>query len=407
MTSCRLPLIDLPIGDVLVTSPSLGARRHIMQSFQLCGRGFAEAVAGAETVSRLQEREWRLLLLDGQLPDVDAAELREIIRRRFSSLPVLLLHRQRNAPSYREGPGRPCSARAATANVESTHITDFRNRSAAILPTSNRVEIPPLPGMVGNSTAMQKIYRSARLVAPRDTTVLITGATGTGKELVARAIHQLSPRARRAFSAVNCAAIPEALLESELFGYVRGAFTGALQSQVGRVHAAQGGTLFLDEIGDMPLSLQAKLLRFLEQKEIQRLGSAEVLRVDVRVVAASNADLARRVANREFREDLYYRLASFPIELPALADRPSDILPLAHHFLTKLAGEACITLSDQAACVLQKHFWPGNVRELQFVLERACIMVDAEREILAEHIVFPHFTGPTRFVQPISRAAGV
>jgi transcriptional regulator with GAF, ATPase, and Fis domain len=261
--------------------------------------------------------------------------------------------------------------------------------------------------MVGSSTAMQKVYTLVRLVAPRETTVLITGATGTGKELVARAIHQLSARAGRPFSAINCAAIPEALLESELFGYVRGAFTGAMQSQIGRVHAAQGGTLFLDEIGEMPISLQSKLLRFLEQKEIQRLGSADVLRVDVRVLAASNVDLARRVANREFREDLYYRLASFPIELPVLADRPSDILPLARHFLTRIAGGSSLTLSEQAARLLQKHTWPGNVRELQFVLERACIMVDGGQELLAEHILFPNFSGPTRFAQSISRVAGI
>ena len=174
----------------------------------------------------------------------------------------------------------------------------------------------PLPGMIGNSQAMQSIYRLARLVAPRTTTVLIVGQTGSGKELVARALHALSPRSMKPFVAVNCAAIPEALLESELFGHARGAFTGAVQAQVGRIPAAHGGTLFLDEVSELPLGMQAKLLRFLEQKEVQRLGTSDVTHVDVRVVAASNVDLAGRAGRGDFREDLFYRLAAFPLELP-------------------------------------------------------------------------------------------
>jgi transcriptional regulator with GAF, ATPase, and Fis domain len=183
---------------------------------------------------------------------------------------------------------------------------------------------------------MLPVYRAARLLARRDTTVLISGPTGSGKELVARAIHKLSVRAGRSFVVVNCAAIPEALLESELFGHTRGAFTGAMQSYGGRIQAGQGGTLLLDEIGDMPLSLQPKLLRFLEQKEIQRLGSSDVVRVDIRVIAATNAHLAALVRQGKFREDLYYRLSTFPIEIPPLRERPEDIAPLARHFLAKL-----------------------------------------------------------------------
>jgi DNA-binding NtrC family response regulator len=401
---CPLPHIDLPQGDVLVASPSTTVRSHLLHSFQDPGRGFAEALAGAEALGKLAEREWRLVLLDQQLPDVEACELCEIIRRRFSGLPVLLLRRQRNAQSYKDGGNGERKLRSAQANLLKPTA---RPESAEGKMLSDLGEIQPLPGMVGNSLPMQKVYRLARLVAPRDTTVLIMGATGTGKELVARAIHELSPRAGRPISVVNCAAIPEALLESELFGYVRGAFTGAVQSQMGRVHAAQGGTLLLDEIGEMPLSVQAKLLRFLEQKEIQRLGSTEVLRVDVRVIAATNSDLSRRVAHREFREDLYYRLASFPIELPALNERGSDVLPLARHFVARSGGGSALLLSDAAASILEKHSWPGNVRELQFVLERACILAESERAILAEHISFPHFSPAARWVQPISRAAGL
>jgi transcriptional regulator with GAF, ATPase, and Fis domain len=186
-----------------------------------------------------------------------------------------------------------------------------------------------LAGMIGTSAKMLHVYRLARLVAPRDTAVLIVGATGTGKELLAREIHQLSKRSRGPFVVVNCAAIPEALLEAELFGFTRGAFTGAFQSRLGRVQSAHGGTLLLDEVGELPLSMQAKLLRFVQEGEVQRLGSAAIVRVDARLIASTNADLLQRVRQNRFREDLYYRLAVFPLDLPRLRDRADDILPLA------------------------------------------------------------------------------
>jgi transcriptional regulator with GAF, ATPase, and Fis domain len=245
-----------------------------------------------------------------------------------------------------------------------------------------------LPGMIGDSQAMQPVYHMAVLVAPRDTTVLITGPTGSGKELVARALHQLSPRAARTFAVVNCAAIPETLIEAELFGYTRGAFTGALQSYAGRVQTAHLGTLFLDEIGDMPLSLQPKLLRFLEQKELQRLGSSQVVRVDARVVAATNVDLVALVGQGRFREDLYYRLAAFPLDIPPLSERPGDVVQLAEHFLEKLSPRPpAPVLSDEAAALLQKRSWPGNVRELQNAMERALILANGENVIRPAHLM--------------------
>jgi transcriptional regulator with PAS, ATPase and Fis domain len=191
---------------------------------------------------------------------------------------------------------------------------------------------------------------------------------------------------------VNCAAVPEALLESELFGHARGAFTGAVQPQLGRIPAAQSGTLFLDEISEMPLSMQAKLLRFLEQKEVQRLGTAEVIRVDVRVIAASNANLGARVERGEFREDLFYRLMAFPLEMPPLAERRADIVPLAEHFLTSIAATMtarCPILSSGAVRLLEGHAWKGNVRELQHVMERASILLEGADTVLAEHLYFP------------------
>jgi transcriptional regulator with GAF, ATPase, and Fis domain len=246
-----------------------------------------------------------------------------------------------------------------------------------------------LPGMIGRSEAIRKTYELAKLVAGRDTTVLVTGETGTGKELVAQAIHELSPRAKQAFVAVNCAAIPEALLEAELFGHVRGAFTGAVQSRLGRIHVAQGGTLFLDEVGELPLSMQAKLLRFLQNGEVQRLGSSDVYRVDVRVICATNVPLLEQVRAKQFRQDLYYRLAVFPIDLPPLRERIGDVALLAEHFLRGFCAEAGVglkRLTPAALGALEQRKWNGNVRELQHVLERAFILSGNSNEICAQHV---------------------
>jgi transcriptional regulator with GAF, ATPase, and Fis domain len=226
-----------------------------------------------------------------------------------------------------------------------------------------------------------------RLVAPRSASVLIEGETGTGKELVARAVHRLSPRAHKPFVVLNCAAIPESLLEAELFGHTRGAFTGALQSRTGRIEAAHGGTLFLDEIGEMPIGLQAKILRFLENGELQRVGDNDVMHVDVRVIAATHQQLEKRVADGTFRLDLYHRLAVFPIEVPPLRDRSQDIAALSEHFLALMGKSATRkTLSAAALAKLRLHDWPGNVRELAHVLERGSILAEDSPRIRPEDI---------------------
>ena len=250
--------------------------------------------------------------------------------------------------------------------------------------------------MIGDSETMLRTYAITRMVSARNTTVLVTGESGTGKDLLAQEIHLISPRRNQPFVVVNCSAIPEPLLEAELFGYTKGSFTGALQARIGRIHAAHGGTLFLDEIGDMPLSLQSKILRFLEQGEVQRLGGNDNLKVDVRVVAATNADLKGLVAKQQFREDLYYRLAVFredlfyrlnvvPVRLPPLRERMDDLEELARAFAAKFAPGT--VLSRTALQILAQHSWPGNVRELRNAMERAAILAGIEREIKPEHIV--------------------
>lgn len=234
-------------------------------------------------------------------------------------------------------------------------------------------------GLIGNSAPMRELYRTIRQVGPSDVPVLITGESGTGKELVARAIHRQSTRKDGPFVAINCGAIPEALLESELFGYEKGAFTGAFQQRIGRIEQTQGGTLFLDEIGDIPLSLQVKLLRFLQDHEVYRLGGKGTITVNARVLAATNVDLKKAIAEGRFREDFYYRLCVVIIPVPALNGRGSDIVVLARRFLEKYAGEQhkpLKGLTPEALEAITAHHWPGNVRELENRIKRAVVMAE-------------------------------
>jgi DNA-binding NtrC family response regulator len=246
-----------------------------------------------------------------------------------------------------------------------------------------------LPTLVGNAACMVEVSRRVRLVAPRLTPVLIEGPTGSGKELVAEALHRLSPRSRKPMVAINCAAIPEALLEAELFGHTRGAFTGAVQGRVGRIESANGGTLFLDEVGEMPLGLQSKLLRFVECGELQRVGDNETVRVDVRIIAASHRPLASQAQSGGFRSDLYYRLAVFLIRTPALSEHAQDLPLLIEHFLGKLGRDAPMKRVDEGArAKLAAHDWPGNVRELEHVLERGMILAGDNPVLTTREIDF-------------------
>jgi DNA-binding NtrC family response regulator len=426
MTSLSIP--PNYANHVLVASPSPVVRQRVLESLRSPARRFEQAAGGAEALAHLESGFWQVLFLDRRLPDLDAEELSDTVHQRFPGIEVVLLDPEQDADDIaddtvndkddRLGMWSPLKDRDLRKEDDESQRANNDPRARKLLPdtllfdampvgsppiavavpnsvsnsisnsVSNSVSAAALPGMIGNSLVMQPVYRLARLLAPRNTTVLITGPTGCGKEVVARAIHHLSPRASRAFAVVNCAAIPETMLEAELFGYARGAFTGAMQSYAGRIQAAQGGTLFLDEIGEMPLSLQPKLLRFLEQKEIQRLGSSDVVRVDARVVSATNAHLLSLVREGKFREDLYYRLCAFPIEIPPLRDRSEDIGPLATHFLAKYSLPArAPEISVAALQLLKTQPWSGNIRELQNVIERAVILSEGEALIRPGHLL--------------------
>jgi len=398
------PIAPNNMDNVLVASPSSVVCQRVLESLDVRARRVEHASGGAEALIHLEKGRWQKLFLDRRLPDLDAEELRETVRQRYPGVEVVLVDHENNAPADFAPPARPPqpvlvpsvpgdesgsddSTDREQPGQEDGFLYEEETGFACLEGAAGNVG---LPGMIGRSAAMQAVYRKVQLVAPRDTTVLITGPTGSGKELVARALHDLSPRAARSFAVVNCAAIPETLLEAELFGYSRGAFTGAQQAYAGRIQAAHLGTLFLDEIGDMPLSLQPKLLRFLEQRELQRLGSSQVVHVDVRVISATNVDLLALVREGKFREDLYYRLSAFPLAIPPLRERPADIAELAEYCLEKFSGgQPTPILSSEALAFLRAERWPGNVRELQNVMERALILAGGQAMIRPAHLMLP------------------
>lgn len=386
---------SLPQGDgeetfptsagVLVVTSNHDLRRSLMARLEIGRWNLLEASSGAEALQIMDTVPVTLVLLDPGLPDLKVEDFRGIIGTEYPEVTIVPINPHTGQPIVASpSPDSLCFEmirkieRGAPYSISSGVATEEHE--------DERPSVEGLPGFIGRAPAVQRVFTMARQVAQRDTSVLITGESGTGKDVVARALHELSLRRLKPFVVVNCAAIPEALLEAELFGFVKGAFTGAVQSKIGRIHAAQGGTLFLDEIGDLALGLQSKLLRFLEQGEVQRLGSNDMFRVDVRVIAATNAPLRALVQQRAFREDLYYRLSIFPIDLPPLRERMEDLEPLIHSFVAKFCPHH-VALSSEAVSLLQQHSWPGNVRELRNVIERASILMGTGREIGPEHIL--------------------
>src|SRR6266851_4492549 len=393
-------VLDLAaVRTVVLASADAGLRQRLRASLTGLRWQVREAGGGAEAMAQLEASRPEALLVDSWLPDLEVGEFAGQIRVMYPGMELMrvdgsvdgaarsprrneLLHALREA---QDGAVNDTAAWAAAPVAMPKVVAQGSARQVLSVLLAReepaRAANPGwmLPEMVGTSEPMQELARLIRLVAPRSTTVLIEGETGTGKEVVARAVHRLSARAGKPFAVLNCAAIPEALLEAELFGHTRGAFTGAVQSRTGRIEAAHGGTLFLDEIGEMPMALQAKMLRFLECGELQRVGDNETIRVDVRVIAATHQPLEKLAssvgAERTFRLDLYHRLAVFPVEVPALRERMEDLSMLVEHFLEQLGQEMPRKrLTVEAVAKLHEHSWPGNVRELMHVLERGAIL---------------------------------
>jgi DNA-binding NtrC family response regulator len=443
------------VRTVVLASADAALRQRLRTSLTGLRWQVREASGGAEAMAQLEDARSEALLVDSWLPDLEVGEFASVIRMMYPAMELLrvdggvdggarsprrneLLHALREAqntpvndtaawaaaPVSVPVPAPPAAAASgagarapirmpspvrkdvdqdeAREREEQVRLESTRQALAVLLgreettrPAAKNEAM--LPEMIGASEPMRELTRLIRLVAPRSTTVLIEGETGTGKEVVARALHRLSERAGKPFAVLNCAAIPEALLEAELFGHTRGAFTGAVQSRTGRIEAAHGGTLFLDEIGEMPMALQAKMLRFLECGELQRVGDNETMRVDVRVIAATHQPLEKLATNtgaeRTFRLDLYHRLAVFPVEVPALRDRMEDLGLLAEHILEQMGREMPRKrLTTEAEAKLYEHNWPGNVRELMHVLERGAILSGDKMEIGEEEIRFRRAT---------------
>jgi transcriptional regulator with GAF, ATPase, and Fis domain len=383
----KLRADESTVISVLLVSPNSRLRQALRDKLRQPRWNLTEAGSGAEALECLDENASEILLLDPLLPDLESGEFSAMVRDQFPNIQILSVNSHTGQLVLGTSSPTLLSAQLTEllysgGNAPSNAISPERLQRMR----THEEGYLGIRGMIGDSQPMRQVYQLTHMVARRDTTVLVTGESGTGKDLVAQAIHLISLRQKQPLVVINCAAIPESLLEAELFGYVKGSFTGAVQSRIGRIHAAHGGTLFLDEIGDMPLSLQSKILRFLEQGEVQRIGGNDNLKVDVRVVAATNADLLSRVKQSLFREDLYYRLAIFPIKLPPLRERDGDVIQLAESFLERYAPG--VSFNADAVRALEQHDWPGNVRELKNVIERSSIVVGGEREILARHILF-------------------
>ena len=327
-----------------------------------------------------------IVLLDLRMPNLNGMQLLEKIIQFDPGIDVLLLTCDYSTESAVEAIQKgacdyltkPFSPKVLRQRIDSL-LADAQKRHRATELEGELLEASRFEGMVGRSPQMLEVFARIRRIAPHYRVALATGPTGSGKELVAHALHNLSPVASSRLVICNCSAIAETLFESELFGYVKGAFTGATQDRIGRIEYANGGTLFLDEVGDMPLSMQSKLLRVLQNQEVQRVGSPEVRKVDIRVVAATNRDLHGMIAEKQFREDLYFRLAMVEIRIPRLADRREDLPLLQQHFLERFAqqyGKPLRGLTRRAQAVLSRYPWPGNIRELENVLGNACMMAE-------------------------------
>ena len=354
---------------ILVVEDDPNLREAVCDTLELAGQSVISAPGGVEALKLLEMQPVGLVVSDVRMMPMDGIALLKEVRNRFPHLPVVLMTAfadvDRAVEAMRSGACdfllKPFEPKALLE-----HVARYRLPEAL---DDERV--------IANDPMSRNLFAMATRVAQTDTTVLLTGESGVGKEVVARYIHNHSVRRNGPFVAINCAAIPDSLLEATLFGYEKGAFTGAQQAQAGKFEQAQNGTLLLDEVTEMPLGLQAKLLRVLQEREVERVGGKKPVALDIRIVATSNRDMAEAVNKGVLREDVYYRLNVFPLLIPALRQRPADIVPLARHFLVEHGGRSGrpgLRLSPAAEAVLLAHAWPGNVRELENVMQRAVIL---------------------------------
>jgi two-component system response regulator HydG len=384
---------------ILVVDDEPAARSGLEKLLKQSDFDVSTAADGEEALAAAAENAPDVVVTDLKMPKMDGMALLEKLRKQDVNLPVIV------ATAFGDLDAAVAAMRAGAADFLTKPI-DFDVLSLAIERCLERRTMRAeteslrqqlrerdgggLEGLLGTSPAMQKVYRVARQVAGSRATVLITGESGTGKGELAKAIHSLSPRAKEPFVSLHCAAIPETLLEAELFGHEKGAFTGADKRRLGRFEQAKGGTLFLDEVGEIPAQMQVKLLRVLQERAVERIGSGESIAVDVRVLAATNKDLAKEVREGRFREDLYYRLNVVSVELPPLRLRGADVLTLATHFLQRFAldnHKAIEAFTPAARTKILAHRWPGNVRELENAIERAVVLSEGT-EVDADDLPF-------------------
>ena len=379
---------DGSLAEVLLVEDKVSLRRLLRLALEHDGHRVIEAGDQAEAEAELRARRPAIVLSDLRLPAGDAFGVLRAAKESDPDIPVIVMTAYGGVEdavrAMREG---ALDFLAKPVDPDHLRLRVRRALEQRRLATENlllREELAQrrgVPVIIGEHENLRKVMQAVHRAAGAETTVLVEGESGTGKELVARAVHALSPRAAGPFVAINCAAIPETLLETELFGYEKGAFTGANGRKLGRFEVGHRGTLFLDEIGDLPIGLQAKVLRAIEQKKFERVGSNVPLQVDVRIVAATNRNLKQAVTARRFRQDLYFRLSVFPITMPPLRDRVTDVPILARHFVERFCRDQKkkpLLLSPAALEALQAYAWPGNVRELQNCLERAVILSEGD-----------------------------
>ena len=375
----------MPLSRILVADDEESMRWVLSKALRKKGFTVDLAKDGEEALRLIQADGYDLAILDIKMPGISGLELLDKVRELKSELLVVIMTAEASMKNAVEAMKRgaydyitkPFDLDVIDAIVEKVNRAREMTSQVTLLKEELKDRYQLEKNIIGNSPAMREIYKIIGKVAPSDVTVLVQGESGTGKELIARAIHFNSRRLGKPFIALNCAAIPKELLESELFGFEKGAFTGAVERKLGKFEQANGGTIFLDEIGDMPLDLQAKILRVLQEKEVTRTGGSHNIAVDVRIVAATNQELEEKVRQKTFREDLYYRLNVVPIQLVPLRERTDDITLLVDYFLTKTCTELetpAKQCSGAAHQLLTRYAWPGNVRELENTIKRAVIL---------------------------------